>query len=100
MDRRLSPGGAILSWLERAPPGAQRGGRPALPITSTRFFDAMEALAAGTRLGRPADDISAGLRRENQASHAILYRQRDDGIFVVRVLHQRMHFPDYLSEEW
>lgn len=64
-----------------------------------KLFDAMEALAAGARAGHPADDISTGLRRENCASHAILYRQRDGGIFVVRVLHQRMHFSDHLAEE-
>lgn len=63
-----------------------------------KLFDAMEALAAGSRPGRSADNISVGLRRENCVSHVIFYRQRDSGIRVVRVLHQRMHHAAHILD--
>jgi toxin ParE1/3/4 len=78
---------SVATWSERQ---AQK--------YADHLFDAMEALAADSRLGRPADNISAGLRRENCTSHVIFYRRTDDGILVVRVLHQSQdhaaHFPD------
>ena len=41
-------------------------------------------------LGRPCDDIRAGLWRIEQGSHVIFFRRRSNGILVCRILHQRM----------
>lgn len=63
------------------------------------LFDMMEALAAAPNRGRSADDISEGLRRQRCAAHVIFYRLIDDGIRVVRVLHQSMDFPAHLAND-
>ena len=47
-------------------------------------------LAANPLMGRPCDDISSGLRRIEQGSHVIFYRQKSDGILISRILHRSM----------
>jgi toxin ParE1/3/4 len=59
-----------------------------------RYLNALEGacrqLAANPLLGRRCDEISAGLRRMEQGSHVIFYREKSDGILVVRFLHRSM----------
>ena len=51
----------------------------------------IEEVAAGTRKGRPIDDVRAGYQRIRSGSHLIFFRPGPGGrIDVVRVLHQRM----------
>jgi antitoxin ParD1/3/4 len=40
--------------------------------------------------GRVCDDIRPGLRRHEHGKQALFYRQERGGIFVSRILHQRM----------
>jgi toxin ParE1/3/4 len=61
--------------------------------------DACWRLAANPMLGRSCDEISIGLRRMEQGSHVIFYRQVSGGISVSRILHRNMlpighHFED------
>jgi len=51
---------------------------------------AMERVAEDPRRGRPCDEIRAGYRKYAIGSHLIFYVVPDDGVDVVRVLHQRM----------
>lgn len=51
--------------------------------------DAFEALAAGTKAGRPVD-IRRGYFKFAVGTHFVFYRLSDFGLDVIRVLHQRM----------
>jgi len=47
-------------------------------------------LAVNPALGSACDPIRPGLRYIEQGRHAIFYRPESSGVYVVRVLHQRM----------
>lgn len=50
-------------------------------------------LAEGSAQGRTADEIRKGYLRLSVGSHILFYRMgADDGIEVIRILHQRMDF--------
>ena len=49
-----------------------------------------ELLGGNPELGRSCDDVRPGLRRMEVGKHFVFYRQDQEGIFVVRILHQRM----------
>ncbi|MGO4452674.1 type II toxin-antitoxin system RelE/ParE family toxin [Arthrobacter sp. RAF14] len=51
---------------------------------------AMERVAEDPRRGRSCDEIRAGYRKYAIGGHLIFYVVPDDGVDVVRVLHQRM----------
>ena len=42
------------------------------------------------QLGRACDEIFPGLRRLEHGHHVIFYREKEDGVFISRVLHERM----------
>ena len=63
------------------------------------LIDAMEILAENPSRGRVADDIRKGYRRRNAGAHVIFFKLADDGIVIVRVLHQRMDFDSQLDPE-
>ena len=64
---------------------------------AARYLGEVEAccqmLAKNPALGRPCDDIRAGLRRLEHGKHVVFYRRELGGILVSRILHQRM-LPD------
>ena len=47
-------------------------------------------LANAPELGRPCDSIRPGLRRIEQGSHIVFYRQRAGAIVISRILHRGM----------
>ena len=49
-----------------------------------------ERLLDHPQMGRACDEIRKGLRRIEQASHVIFYRQVKGGIMISRILHERM----------
>ncbi len=49
-----------------------------------------EQLADNRGLGRPAEQLSAGLRRFEYRSHIIFYQAVGSDVLIVRVLHYRM----------
>jgi toxin ParE1/3/4 len=59
-----------------------------------RYLDAIQErireVAESPLMGRTCDGIEPGYRRIEQGGHVIFYRLKDGGIFVGRVLHQRM----------
>ena len=70
------------------------------PLQAERYTGAIERccarLADNPYLGRTCDRISRGLRRIEQGRHVIFYRRHENGIRVVRILHQDMQ-PDQHS---
>ncbi len=52
-----------------------------------------DLLADNPLMGRTADEIRPGLRRHEHASHVIFYRQTNQGLLIVGVIHGRMR-PD------
>jgi toxin ParE1/3/4 len=63
------------------------------------LFDAMDEAADAPNSGRRADDLSEGLLKKSCASHVIFYRERSDGVRVVRVLHKQMDFSAHLAND-
>ena len=51
---------------------------------------AVDAIAENPKLGRPCNDIRQGYRKHLVGSHVLYYRLKRKGVFVVRILHQRM----------
>ncbi|KAA6460844.1 type II toxin-antitoxin system RelE/ParE family toxin [Acidobacteria bacterium AB60] len=56
----------------------------------TRIEECLEQIAANPGIGRSCDQLRAGLRRFEVGRHVLFYAAETDGIFVIRVLHQRM----------
>ena len=53
-------------------------------------------LAESPTMGVQANEIANDLRRSKHGSHWIFYVAQADGIFVARVLHERMDFVRHL----
>ncbi len=51
---------------------------------------AIERIAQDPRRGHACDEIREGYRRYGIGSHLLFYRERPDGVDVIRILHQRM----------
>jgi len=56
------------------------------------LHEAFQRLAKFLTLGRDAGHIRPGYRKVETASHSVLYRTTENGVPVVRALHQRMDF--------
>lgn len=56
----------------------------------------LEQLTRFPGLGRPIDDIRAGMRLMNAGSHIVIYRIGNDTIEVMRILHKRMDIDRHL----
>jgi toxin ParE1/3/4 len=61
---------------------------------SERYMSEMEKCIArlihNPILGRPCEEIGAGLHRLENGRHVIFYRQQPDGILIIRILHRSM----------
>lgn len=53
-------------------------------------------VAAQPMMGRACPDIRAGYHKYPSGSHVLFYRLIQDGIDVVRILHERMDFGRHL----
>jgi toxin ParE1/3/4 len=52
--------------------------------------DTIVGLAQGTQLSQSASHIRAGYRRALVGSHVLFFKESEDLIDVIRILHQRM----------
>lgn len=59
-------------------------------FTQFDVHEFLDLLAAQPGAGRPIDEVRPGYRRARHGSHLIFYRQVEDGVEIVRVLHQQM----------
>ena len=57
----------------------------------------LHLLASKPDLGRPIDHVRTGYYRFEYVSHSVFYRRVQDGIQIVRVLHQRMNYRLHLG---
>ncbi|HUY93976.1 MAG TPA: type II toxin-antitoxin system RelE/ParE family toxin [Terracidiphilus sp.] len=56
----------------------------------SRIEDGLELLLRNPSIGRASDAIRPGLRRFEIGHHVVFYVEEDEGILIVRVLHERM----------
>jgi toxin ParE1/3/4 len=54
-----------------------------------------QKLASNSALGRDADSLAPKLRRYTYQLHVVFYLLASHGALVVRVLHERMDFPQH-----
>lgn len=47
-------------------------------------------LSSSPLIGYECQEIASGVRRHNHQQHAVFYQQREQDIFVIRILHQQM----------
>lgn len=47
-------------------------------------------LSGSPLIGYECPEVGDGVRRYNHQRHAIFYRQREQDIFIIRILHQQM----------
>ncbi|HVC46894.1 MAG TPA: type II toxin-antitoxin system RelE/ParE family toxin [Terracidiphilus sp.] len=68
-----------------------------------RYLDSLGAslhqLAQTPEMGRTCDAIRHGYRRIEHHKHVLFYRIEQDGIFISRILHQRMLPARHLMED-
>ncbi|MFZ0394626.1 MAG: type II toxin-antitoxin system RelE/ParE family toxin [Terracidiphilus sp.] len=67
---------------------------------TARYLDRLEAtleiLARNPSIGRLCQGVHPGLRRFEVAQHVVFYTVEEHGIFIVRVLHERMLPANYI----
>jgi plasmid stabilization system protein ParE len=74
-------------------PVATMGPRPrCIPVP----HDAFQRLAELPDLGRDASHIRPGYRKIETVSRSVFHRKTNDGVLIVRILHQRMDFDRHL----
>lgn len=61
-----------------------------------QLAEAMAYVAADPARGRACDDVRAGYRKYAVGAHVLFYKRTQDGVDVVRILHQRMDFERHL----
>ncbi len=60
------------------------------------LWSAMENAASDPTKSVDIGDVRRGYRKSRSGSHVIFFKVTDDGIDVVRILHQRMDFERHL----
>ena len=66
-------------------------------LYAARLHKTLLSLSAQPFLGKEYSLIGEGIRRHNHQRHAIFYRPSNIGIFVIRLLHQRMEPLKYFN---
>jgi len=61
------------------------------------LHEAFNVLAENINLGRDASEFITELKRFSYKAHTIFYLQTRSGIFIIRVLSQRMDYEHYLK---
>lgn len=60
------------------------------------LYTCFKLLAKNPEIGRDATMYSPGLKRYSYKAHTIFFKQTIDGIFIVRILAQKMDFETHL----
>jgi toxin ParE1/3/4 len=55
-------------------------------------------LSTSPLMGHECQELADGVRRHDHHRHAIFYRRRESGIFIIRILHQQMEPMRHFSE--
>lgn len=71
-------------------------------VQADKYTDLLEhtfhLLSNSPLMGHKCPKIGEEIRRYDHQRHAIFYRQRDNDIFIIRILHQQMHPLKHLFE--
>lgn len=62
------------------------------------FAECFDRILANPAIGRSCDKLRKGLRRFEHEKHVVFYRVDEDGIFIIRILHQSMLPSRHLME--
>jgi toxin ParE1/3/4 len=62
----------------------------------TRLEAGFDLIAANPSIGRSCEVVRSRLRRFEIGHHVVFYVTEDDGVLIVRVLHERMLPTNYL----
>lgn len=65
----------------------------------TLICDAHSGLAHGTTISTTREEIRSGYRSIATGRHVVFYREADDSIVILRILHQRMDWRRRLTED-
>lgn len=76
--------------------GAQDFGEAAAERYAAGLFSTFEMLAGNPHMARERHELTIPVRRHPCGSHIIAYVLREDGILIVRVLHNRRKWQSLL----
>ena len=62
------------------------------------IIQAIQEISNSPELGKPIDDVIQTHRRINVKSHMVIYKIKDETLFVDRILHQMMDIDKHLKE--
>ncbi len=65
----------------------------------TMLDDCFQLLARDPHKGRTCDEISPGYRKYHIGRHLIFYRETDEYIDIIRILHDRMDIESHFNED-
>lgn len=74
----------------------QTWGQAQLEVYRNKIDDALQAVGRNPESGHRRDDLPQTHRAYLVGSHLVVYRIEDDGVGVVRILHQRMSVARHL----
>ncbi|MBW4620151.1 MAG: type II toxin-antitoxin system RelE/ParE family toxin [Cyanosarcina radialis HA8281-LM2] len=74
-------------------------GREQRNVYLSRLDACFHLLAEEPERGRACDDIRPGYRKYHMGRHLIFYRITEEGIEIVRILHDRMDVEAHLDED-
>ena len=77
--------------------GVYKFGLPQAQKYFLGMHDVFQVLGENPNLGRDASEFIENLKRFTYESHTIFYLQVADGLFILRVLSQRMDYDSNLS---
>lgn len=61
------------------------------------IFDGIDSICRNPNMGSPLTEVTEFHRRLQVGSHMLIYKQRNNLIFIDRILHQRMDIENILS---
>lgn len=67
-------------------------------VYTDELESAFRLLSSSPLMGHECQEIADEVRRHDHQRHAIFYRQRESGIFIIRILHQQMQPMRHFSE--
>ena len=76
--------------------GAERWGPTQAERYLRRLNAAIETVSEDPRRGRPCNDIRPGYAKFKAGSHTLFFRPVGGRVEIVRILHSRMDFDQYL----
>jgi toxin ParE1/3/4 len=77
---------------------ADRWGLEQAEAYTRQLWKHIQTVAENPSLGRECGEVRAGYRQYSSGSHVLFYLLTDNGVNIVRILHERMdyqrHFPE------